>query len=53
MDRIWTRAEAAAYLKCSERHLDRLARAGKLTPLKFGSRAIRFRSSEVESLLSA
>lgn len=46
-----TQTETAEYLKCSVRHVQRLARQGRLTPLNIGTGkrpVIRFDEDEVK-----
>jgi excisionase family DNA binding protein len=49
MSPLLTRREAAEFLRISERHIDRMARAGRLVPFRIG-RNVRFRRHEVEAL---
>jgi excisionase family DNA binding protein len=48
---IWTRAQAAEFLKTSERTIDRLRAAGRLPAQSFGSRGVRFLASDVAAVL--
>ena len=52
-DRIFTKAEAAAHLRCSTRQIDRLRATGRLKAMKLGPRGIRFFKADVEALLGA
>ena len=50
-DKLLRKREAAEMLACSQRHVDRLAVAGKLTRIKILG-AVRFRLSQVQSLIN-
>jgi excisionase family DNA binding protein len=50
--RIATRREAADYLRCTERHIDRMTRDGRLKAFKMG-RSVRFWMSDIHALLAA
>lgn len=51
-DALYTKAEAAALLDCSQRHLERLAANGDLRPTRIG-RNVRYRLSELRRYLDA
>ncbi len=51
-DELLSRAEAAEYLKCSLKTVDRLLDEGKLTRIRTSKRAIRIRLSEVKEMLN-
>jgi DNA binding domain, excisionase family len=48
---LLTRQEAADYLKCSAKTIDRLCEDGKLTKIHTSRRGIRIRVSEIKALL--
>lgn len=49
---LLTKREASEYLRCTERHVDRLRQAGRLETVKLvgSTKAIRFRREAVEAL---
>ena len=49
---FFTKREAAEYLRCTERHVDRMRQAGRLETVKIGGakRTVRFRREAVEAL---
>jgi excisionase family DNA binding protein len=49
---ILTKREASEYLRCTERHIDRLRQAGRLQTVKLAgsTKAVRFRREAVEAL---
>lgn len=49
---LLTRQEAARYLKCSVKTIDRLCNDGKLTKISIGRRNIRIRLEELKAMLS-
>ncbi len=49
---LLTRQEAARYLKCSVKTVDRLCDDGKLTKISIGRRNIRIRQDELKAMLS-
>lgn len=50
--RVATRREAADYLRCTERTLDRMTRAGRLKSFRIG-RCVRYWVSDLDALLAA
>lgn len=50
---LLTRQEAADYLKCSAKTIDRLCEDGKLTKIHTSKRGVRIRVSEIKVLLEA
>ena len=50
--RIATRREAAEYLRCTERHVDRLTKAGRLKAFRMGH-SVRFWIADLDALLAA
>jgi excisionase family DNA binding protein len=50
--RIFTRREAAEFLRLTERQVDRLTRAGKLKSFKLGGTAVRFWQADLEALFA-
>jgi excisionase family DNA binding protein len=51
-NRLATRREAAEFLRCSERQIDRMARDGRLRPHRLGIRGVRFWTRDLEGLIS-
>jgi len=49
--RIATRREAADFLRCTERHLDRMTRDGRIKSFRVG-RSVRFWMSDLHALIS-
>ena len=50
MDKLWTTAEAAAYLKIQEADVERLVREGRLTSYKLAGQFLRFQPQQVKEL---
>lgn len=50
-EELFSRAEAARYLMCSLKTIDRLCDEGKLTRIRTSKRAIRIRLSELKQML--
>jgi excisionase family DNA binding protein len=48
--KIFTRREAAEFLRVTERQIDRLKRAGKLKSFRVGGTAVRFWRADLEAL---
>ena len=48
----FTKREASEYLRCTERHVDRLRQAGRLQTVKLAgsAKAVRFRREAIEAL---
>jgi excisionase family DNA binding protein len=52
MDRLLTKKEVAAYLRCSESNINKLMASGKLPFMKVG-KLVRFRETDLDRLLGA
>jgi len=50
-EELLSRAEAAKFLRCSVKTIDRLCDEGKLTRIHTGKRAIRIRLTELKQML--
>ena len=50
MDKLWTTAEVAAYLKVQEADVERLVRDGRLTAYKLAGQFLRFQPQQVKEL---
>lgn len=50
-EELLSRAEAAKFLRCSVKTIDRLCDEGKLTRIHTGKRAIRIRHAELKQML--
>jgi excisionase family DNA binding protein len=48
---VWTKREAADFLKVTERTIDRLRAAGRLPAQTLGARGVRFLASDVAAVL--
>ena len=51
-DELLTYKEAAERLNISERTLRRMAEAGRIKPISFGVKTVRFRLSDLERLIA-
>jgi excisionase family DNA binding protein len=50
---ILTKPEAAAFVRCTTRYLERQVRAGRLKALKPTSKMVRFRRADLEAFLES
>ncbi len=50
MEKLWTRAEVADYLRISEHDVEQLVRQKQLTGYRLGGKFLRFRPDEVKAL---
>lgn len=50
-DELLSRNEAARYLKCSAKTVDRLCEDGKLTKIHTSKRGVRIRLAEIQAML--
>lgn len=53
LPKLLKRSEVAELLKCSEKQVDRLRKAGKLQTIKYSPRSVLMRLEDVERLISA
>jgi excisionase family DNA binding protein len=50
---IFTKKEAAAFLRCTPRYIERQIRAGRLTACKPTAKLVRIRRSDLEAFLES
>lgn len=50
---VCTKQEAADYIRCSPRYLERMVRSGRLRALKPTGKLVRFRQSDLDAFLES
>ena len=50
---VLTKMEAADYIRCSPRYIERMVRAGRLRSLKPTGKLVRFRQSDLDAFLES
>ncbi len=51
--RLQTKQEAAEYIRCTPRYLERMVHAGRLRALKPTAKLVRFRQSDLDAFLES